>query len=422
MMETKDFKWYVVKTISGKEEKVKTYIEKELEHQKMDKYVSSILIPTEKIFQIKNGKKISKERNFFPGYLLIQANLFAELIHTIRNVLNVIGFLGETKGGVPLPIRKAEVNRILGKVDELANEEEQINIPFFVGEPIKVTDGPFNGFTGSIDVVNEEKCMSHDLNDVVLLSPIPNPNSLRDAYAFRQHVETSRRNRGLEMIKEFDEFPVFYFSNHNSIYGPNDDIMCMPSHFDKLDFELEIAIVIGKQGRNIKAKNASQYIAGFMIMNDLSARGLQMKEMRLNLGPAKGKDFASVLGPFLVTPDELENKIISSDQNGNKYDLKMTCSLNGHIMSEGNFGSIDWTFEQIIERVSYGSTIFPGDVIGSGTVGTGCLPELNGTNKLNNPNYNEIWLKEGDLVEMSIEGLGQISNKITLEDSKYHIN
>ena len=100
----------------------------------------------------------------------------------------------------------------------------------------------------------------------------------------------------------------------------------------------------------------------------------------------------------------------------------MTCSLNGQIMSKGNFGSIDWTFEQIIERVSYGSTIFPGDVIGSGTVGTGCLLELNGTNKLNNPNYNEIWLKEGDLVEMSIEGLGQISNKITLEDSKYHIN
>ena len=113
-METKDFKWYVVKTISGKEEKVKTYIEKELEHNKMDKYVSTILIPTEKIFQIKNGKKISKERNFFPGYLLVQANLFAELIHVIRNVLNVIGFLGETKGGVPLPMRKSEVNRILG--------------------------------------------------------------------------------------------------------------------------------------------------------------------------------------------------------------------------------------------------------------------------------------------------------------------
>ena len=321
---------------------------------------------------------------------------------------------------------KLSTYKIRGNNEELigvVKNNSLINLNKFFGQSTLLEMLKLDNWKAKIkDAVNDEKYTSHDLNDVILLSPIPNPNSLRDAYAFRQHVETSRRNRGLEMIKEFDEFPVFYFSNHNSIYGPNDDVMCMPSHFDKLDFELEIAIVIGKQGRNIKAKNASQYIAGFMIMNDLSARGLQMKEMRLNLGPAKGKDFASVLGPFLVTPDELENKIISNDQNGNKYDLKMTCSLNGEIMSEGNFGSIDWTFEQIIERVSYGSSIFPGDVIGSGTVGTGCLLELNGTNKLNNPNYNEIWLKEGDLVEMSIEGLGQISNKITLEDSKYHIN
>ncbi len=321
---------------------------------------------------------------------------------------------------------KLSTYKIRGNNDELigvVKNNSLINLNKFFGQISLLEMLKLDNWESKIqDAVNEEKCTSHDLNDVILSSPIPNPNSLRDAYAFRQHVETSRRNRGLEMIKEFDEFPVFYFSNHNSIYGPNDEIMCMLSHFDKLDFELEIAIVIGKQGRNIKAKNASQYIAGFMIMNDLSARGLQMKEMRLNLGPAKGKDFASVLGPFLVTPDELENKIISSDQNGNKYDLKMTCSLNGQIMSEGNFGNIDWTFEQIIERVSYGSTIFPGDVIGSGTVGTGCLLELNGTNKLHNPNYNEIWLKEGDLVKMSIEGLGQISNKITLEDSKYHIN
>ena len=321
---------------------------------------------------------------------------------------------------------KLSTYKIRGNNDELigvVKNNSLINLNKFFGQISLLEILKLDNWESKIqDAVNEEKCTSHDLNDVILSSPIPNPNSLRDAYAFRQHVETSRRNRGLEMIKEFDEFPVFYFSNHNSIYGPNDEIMCMLSHFDKLDFELEIAIVIGKQGRNIKAKNASQYIAGFMIMNDLSARGLQMKEMRLNLGPAKGKDFASVLGPFLVTPDELENKIISSDQNGNKYDLKMTCSLNGQIMSEGNFGNIDWTFEQIIERISYGSTIFPGDVIGSGTVGTGCLLELNGTNKLHNPNYNEIWLKEGDLVKMSIEGLGQISNKITLEDSKYHIN
>ena len=138
-------------------------------------------------------------------------------------------------------------------------------------------------------IITNEKALIHDLKNVSLLSPIPRPNSLRDAYAFRQHVETSRKNRGLEMIKEFDEFPVFYFSNHNAIYGPNDDIRCMPSHFDKLDFELEVAIIIGKEGRNIKAENASEYIAGFTIMNDISARDLQMKEMKLNLGPAKGK-------------------------------------------------------------------------------------------------------------------------------------
>ena len=270
-------------------------------------------------------------------------------------------------------------------------------------------------------IINNEKALIHDLKNVSLLSPIPRPNSLRDAYAFRQHVETSRKNRGLEMIKEFDEFPVFYFSNHNAIYGPNDNIRCMPSHFDKLDFELEVAIIIGKEGRNIKAENASEYIAGFTIMNDISARGLQMKEMKLNLGPAKGKDFASVLGPFLVTPDEISDKKISSNENGSLYNLSMSCSINNEIMSKGNFSSMNWTFEQIIERISYGATIFPGDVIGSGTVGTGCLLELNGTGKRNNSNFHEKWLKEGDIIEMSIEGLGKISNKIIKDNSNYQI-
>ena len=123
------------------------------------------------------------------------------------------------------------------------------------------------------------------------------------------------------MSKEFDDFPVFYFSNHNAIFGPSDDIQCMPSHFEKLDYELEIAILIGKEGINVKAENAKEYIAGFMIMNDMSSRGLQMKEMKLNLGPAKGKDFASVLGPYLVTPDELSGNIVNEDGSGCNYDL-----------------------------------------------------------------------------------------------------
>ena len=274
-------------------------------------------------------------------------------------------------------------------------------------------------------IINKTKSNNltiHKLEEVKLLAPIPRPNSLRDAYAFRQHVETSRRNRGLEMIKEFDDFPVFYFSNHNAIFGPNDDIECMPSHFEKLDYELEIAILIGKEGRNIKAKNAKEYIAGFMIMNDMSSRGLQMKEMKLNLGPAKGKDFASVLGPYLVTRDELLGNVVNEDDSGCNYNLEMTCSVNGKLLSKGNLKDMAWSFEKIIERVSYGATIYPGDIIGSGTVGTGCLLEINGTNKLKHSNFTEMWLKENDVVEMEIENLGKITNKIISNNSNYKIN
>src|ERR1700761_8496768 len=143
------------------------------------------------------------------------------------------------------------------------------------------------------------------LSQVQLLAPVPFPASCRDGYAFRQHVEAARRNRKVPMIPEFDQYPVFYFTNHHSIQGPG-EVRCMPDHFNKLDFELEVAIVIARQGRNIRAAEADDYIAGLMIMNDMSARTLQSEEMLLNLGPAKGKDFATVTGPYLVTLDELE--------------------------------------------------------------------------------------------------------------------
>jgi len=304
----------------------------------------------------------------------------------------------------------------------LVKKDSLINLNEFFGD-ISLVDliKKDNWKSETLKKIDEEKLVTHHINDVNLLAPIPNPNSLRDAYAFRQHVETSRKNRGLEMIKEFDEFPVFYFSNHNAIYGPQDEIKCMPSHFEKLDFELEIAIVIGKEGRNLKANEASSYIAGYMIMNDVSARGLQMKEMKLNLGPAKGKDFASVIGPYLVTPDEIKDKLIDKEGHGSIYDLKMSCFLNNQLVSEGNFKDMNWTFEQIIERVSYGATIYPGDIIGSGTVGTGCLLELNGTGKIKDSNYNEVWLKEGDVVKMKIDKLGEISNKIVSESSDHKI-
>lgn len=150
-------KWYVVRAISGKEKKVKEYIESEINAQGLQDYVGQVLIPTEKVYQIRNGKKVSKERSFFPGYVLVEAALIGEVPHVIRNINNVIGFLGAEKRGEPLPLRMAEVNRILGKVDELAETDEELNIPFIIGETVKVIDGPFNGFNGTIEEINEEK-------------------------------------------------------------------------------------------------------------------------------------------------------------------------------------------------------------------------------------------------------------------------
>ena len=261
-----------------------------------------------------------------------------------------------------------------------------------------------------------------DFDTARVLAPVPFPTSCRDAYAFRQHVAAARRNRKVEMIPEFDQYPVFYFTNHHSVQGPG-EVQLMPDHFHKLDFELECAVVIGKQGRNIAAEQADDYIAGLMIMNDLSARTLQMEEMLLNLGPAKGKDFATVTGPWLVTPDELEQLEIPAKEGhvGRSWNMKMTCKVNGVLVSEGNLGDMDWTFAEIIERCSYGVTLHPGDIIGSGTVGTGCFLELNGTGKLNQPDYPEQWLQEGDVVEMEIDGLGLLSNTMVREESGWSI-
>lgn len=259
-------------------------------------------------------------------------------------------------------------------------------------------------------------------NTAKILAPVPHPTSCRDGYAFRQHVAAARRNRKVEMIPQFDEYPIFYFTNHNAVQGPG-TISCMPDHFQKLDFELEASIVICKKGRNIKAADADEYIGGYMIMNDMSARTLQMEEMMLNLGPAKGKDFCTVIGPMLVTVDELETYKIPAKPGhvGNNYNLKMKCLVNGKEVSAGNMGDMDWTFAEIIERCAYGADILPGDVIGSGTVGTGCFLELNGTGLLNDPNYKVQWLQPGDVVEMEIDGLGHLKNTIVKEDTDFSL-
>lgn len=259
------------------------------------------------------------------------------------------------------------------------------------------------------NVISERnKAGSLAISDIKFLACVPRPPSMRDGYAFRQHVEAARRNRGVPMIEEFDNFPIFYFTNHQAVTGPG-PVRVRSEHLNKLDFELETAIVIGKECRNVKAADADSVIFGYTIMNDWSARHLQMEEMKLNLGPAKGKDFATSLGSWLVTPNELESYLSRSDV-GDRYKLGMTCEVNGVEVSRGNMGDMSWTYAQIVERASYGVTLYPGDVIGSGTVGTGCFLELNGTNKTN------TWLKVGDKVVLKVDGLGTLENTLVLED------
>ena len=290
--------------------------------------------------------------------------------------------------GIELPSR---MRRFLRGGDKMMEQSKQVNSAILEG---KITSN-----------VEDSK--------LKLLAPIPKPTSCRDAYAFRQHVATARRNRGVPMIDEFDQFPVFYLTNHNAIIGPG-DVKLESDHFLKLDFELEAAIVIGKRGKNISVKEADSYIAGYLVMNDISARVLQMEEMKLNLGPVKGKDFATAIGPWLVTPDELEPYKIKTEF-GNKYDLRMTAKHNDKLISDGNMKDMDWTFAEIIERASYGVELIPGDVIGSGTVGTGCYLELNGTwaleAKEKGEDFTPTWIKEGDSMELEIAGLGALTNK-----------
>jgi fumarylacetoacetate (FAA) hydrolase len=257
---------------------------------------------------------------------------------------------------------------------------------------------------------------------LLIQAPVTDPGSLRDGYAFRQHVETARRNRGLEMTPVFESFPVFYFGNHRTVIGPG-PVHCMPDHLKKLDFELEAAIVISRKGKNIRAQEADTYIAGMMIMNDFSARFLQMEEMLLNLGPAKGKDFATATGPWLVTPDELRSRETPCKKNhtGKSWNLTMSASVNGRIVSSGNLSDMEWTFAELIERASYGAELYPGDIIGSGTVGTGCFLELNGTEKLKNAGYHERWLQPGDEIELQIEQLGTLKNTIVKDPSGFSI-
>jgi fumarylacetoacetate (FAA) hydrolase len=220
----------------------------------------------------------------------------------------------------------------------------------------------------------------YPLDEVRLLAPVLHPPTVRDFYAFEQHVRTARARRGLEVPAEWYEQPVFYFSNPAAIFGPDAEIP-YPSGTTELDYELEVAAVIGADGK----------IGGFTVMNDWSARDLQRAEMRVGLGPAKGKDFATSLGPILVTPDEFDGS------RGT-----MIARVNGEERSRGELGDMHFSWDRMVEHATRNTVLRPGDVLGSGTVGTGCILELG----------DGRWLRPGDVVELEVDGLGVLRNRI----------
>jgi len=238
------------------------------------------------------------------------------------------------------------------------------------------------------------------MNEVQLLAPVPDPQSFRDFYAFEQHVRAARKLRGLEMHPDWFRIPIFYFSNPAAIYGHGSKIP-YPRKTNELDFELEFAVIIAGAGSDIPSKDADRHIAGYTICNDWSARDLQREEMAMSLGPAKGKDFATSFGPYMVTPDELED---AWDENG-KLNLRMTCHVNGTLISDGNTNDLYHPFKDMIERASMNTKLLSGDYLGSGTVGTGCIMELR-------PENTGGWIKKGDVVTLEVKRLGVLENKI----------
>lgn len=234
-----------------------------------------------------------------------------------------------------------------------------------------------------------EQTPGFELADIQLCPPVMFPGAMLDFYTFEQHVATCRAKRGLEVVPEWYQYPVYYNGNPRALIGHGADVV-FPKGESKRDYELELAIVIGKEGRDIPVEKAEEYIAGYTILNDWSARAIQAEVMKIGLGPAKGKDFASSLGPVLVTPDEI----------GEPRNLTMLARVNGETWSRGNSGSSFYTFAQMIAFASEGVTLYPGDLLGSGTVGTGCGLEL------------DRFLQPGDSVELEIEKIGILANRV----------
>lgn len=247
----------------------------------------------------------------------------------------------------------------------------------------------FSEKTNESVIKNEKTIYLQD--EINLHTPVPQPRSIRDFLLFEEHFRNSLKNSALqgEVPSIWYKIPIYYKGVTSTIIGPEDTCV-WPTYSNVMDYELEFACVIGKRGKNISAENASDYIAGYTIFNDFSARDRQVEEMEGRLGPAKGKDFCTSIGPYLVTPDEIENV----------YDMPMEAKVNGETWSKGSTSTMSRTFEQVIEYVSQNETLLPGDILGSGTVGTGCGLEL------------KRFLKHNDVVELSVGPLGTLRNRV----------
>jgi fumarylacetoacetate (FAA) hydrolase len=279
----------------------------------------------------------------------------------------------------------------------------------------EITNGVLEQVGGALDVVSDESDPNEvDLagslsigglelllprSEVKLLAPLPRPRSVRDFFVFEQHVATTRGHYGRPVPPAWYRYPVFFFLNHQAILGP-DDRLSMP-RTEQLDYELEVACVIGREGRDIDPDDALEYIAGFTIMNDWSARDLQREESSVGLGPSKGKDFATSIGPYIVTLDELED----FETDDRRWRLDMIARVNGREYSRGNLADMHYTWAEIIAHASRDATLYPGDVLGSGTVGGGCILELT-------PEAVGGWLEPDDVVELEVTGLGTLKNRI----------
>ncbi len=312
----------------------------------------------------------------------VTPNTIVDLSHAVANLYAERGL------SKPYSRARAQVPSQMLPFIELGSsalKEAQDAVDFIEMRLKKNSKGNINSFP----LGRREEKLLFSFDEIRLHAPLSRPRSLRDFMAFEEHTKAGWAKRNAPVPQEWYEMPVYYKGNCDTIIGP-DEIVPWPVYTQKLDYELELAAVIGKCGKNISEKSARENIYGFMIMNDFSARDIQAKEMICRLGPAKGKDFATAVGPWLVTQDEI----------GDYEKLEMVARVNGKEWSRGNSGSRYWSFAKMISHVSIDETLYPGDVFGSGTVGGGCGLEL------------DKWIQPGDVVELEISKLGILKNTV----------